>query len=308
MKRLFALLMLMTLLIPAAQAQTGGEIVLPDVGIALTLPEGFGENVMATRPQYYPNSSAALRSYHVDLYADLYVFPPFDEETMRVLMNKIKDADNRYIWQEGVQYGENRYFIYVNQAFEGWYAFLMTENGFGPWLYITAPTLIAMQPDFAGKMLESVRVTNANAPQKTMPYTLRETADGTEVSFLRQGVALTLPDGFDGILIESDKGTSILEAVHPSTGDEIYVLPSDGEKNTQIILRKVKDKSNGFIYQESVYGTHEFITYTDWMNVEHRAIVTSGANRGMSVSVCSDQPGKPPYADDLLRSLRTIEQ
>ncbi len=131
-------------------------------------------------------------------------------------------------------------------------------------------------------------------------------ARADETALPSVGAALELPEGFDGIAVESGVGMSVFQVIHPDTGDQILVLPPFGEEDTQTVLRKVRDKSSGFVSREGAYGTHEYIVYANRNDLGRITLVLSGERRGLRVDVDARTPGEPAYLTELLASLRGV--
>ena len=132
---LVTLLLIMLLTGGLAEGNSNRELIIPELGIAFTLPEGFGENIADTDiATVIEVGGDIFRSANVDAGYELFVIAggalyPDKKPTM---VDKIKDKSNRFIWEE-IVYGEYEFFIYKNELIPGkWYATIVFEDYYTP--------------------------------------------------------------------------------------------------------------------------------------------------------------------------------
>ena len=152
---LLVFVLTMTLAAGLAEESNGREIVLPEVGIAFILPEGFGENIAN------PDSGMMVVFHSVNPLTgfelligsggDLY---PNKKPTM---VDKIKDKSNRYIWKE-VAYGEHDFLIYRNELMSAhWNATIAFRDYYNPFIGVQFPETTEDSFPLAEEILSSVR-------------------------------------------------------------------------------------------------------------------------------------------------------
>ena len=122
-------LLISMLIIPLATglAEDNGhrEILLPELGIAFTLPEGFGENVADPEME-----SAVFRSVNAEAGYEL----SFDKGSLLnaskpTAIDKIKNS--LLIWEE-VVYGEYQFLIFRAEGYHEWLATIVFEDYYTP--------------------------------------------------------------------------------------------------------------------------------------------------------------------------------
>ena len=163
MKMAFVLLvfvLIMTLATGLAEGNSDREIVLPEVGIAFTLPEGFGENIAD------PDSglTAVFHSVNPMTGFELFVGPGDDLKASKpTLIEKVKD--NRNIWEE-IVYGEHEFFIYRSELFIGdWNATIVFGDYYNPFISLRFPETTEGSFPLAEEILSSVRFLTPNVSE-----------------------------------------------------------------------------------------------------------------------------------------------
>ena len=156
MKKITLVILLLTMILPTGLAEdnNGIEVQLPELDIIFTLPDGFGENIQD------PSSSetAVFRSVHSVAGYEFYVSPAeTDEKNMAILLRKVKDESNGWIWEERV-YGDHKFLMWRSDLFPGWWnAIIMLEDHYGPQMGLTFSELIDDPYPLAEEILTSVR-------------------------------------------------------------------------------------------------------------------------------------------------------
>jgi len=136
------------------------EILLPELGIAFTLPEGFGENIAD------PEESVTFRAVNAEAGYELYITEggalyPSKKPTM---VDKVKE--NRNIWED-VTYGEHEFFIYKSEISPGsWTATIMFEDYYTPMIGLIFPEPNDDPFPLAEEILASVRFINDNEAKR----------------------------------------------------------------------------------------------------------------------------------------------
>ena len=164
MKKVTLIILLLTMLLTGglAEGNSDREITIPELGIAFTLPEGFGENIADPEME----SSVVFRSVDAEAGYELYVSEggalyPSKKPTM---VDKVKD--NRNIWKE-VAYGEHEFFIYKSEISPGsWTATIIFENYYTPMIGLVFPEPNNDPFPLAEEILSSIRFINDNEFQR----------------------------------------------------------------------------------------------------------------------------------------------
>ena len=152
---LILLVFVLTLTLTAGLAEESGgkEIILPELGIAFTLPEGFDDiNIHDTDPYV---SVDTVKGY------DFCIFPGETKNPENpILIKKVKDKSNRFVWEEKM-YGNHKFLMFTHETHSGhWGAVIMFENRYGFEFYLTFPESIDDPFFLAEEILSSVRFSN----------------------------------------------------------------------------------------------------------------------------------------------------
>ena len=159
---LVLLIFVLTMTLAVGLAEEGGsrEIVLPELGVAFTLPEGFGENIADPETE-----SAVFRSVNATAGYELSIDAgDLLNASKPTMVDKIKNS--RLIWEEAV-YGEYQFLIYRAEDYLGeWLATIVFEDYYTPLIRFAFPESSDDQFLLTDEILSSIRFINDNEAKR----------------------------------------------------------------------------------------------------------------------------------------------